>query len=53
MNSLSSKLTAFGAALFMNGAIMAAVGYLFTLQEQPRLSAIALAHKLVAHQWLS
>jgi hypothetical protein len=52
MNSLSSKLTAFGAALCMNGAIMAAVGYLFALQGQPHLSAIAFAHKVVAHQWI-
>jgi hypothetical protein len=53
MNTLSSKLTAFGAALLMNGAIMAALGYLFVLQEQPHLSAIAFAHKIAAHQWLS
>jgi hypothetical protein len=53
MNTFSTKLAAFGAALFMNGAIIAAVGYLFALQGQPHLSAIAFAHKLAAHQWLS
>jgi hypothetical protein len=52
MNTLSTKLTAFAAALVTNGLIMGAVGYLFALQSQPHLSAIAFAHKLVAHQWV-
>ena len=53
MNTLSTKLTAFAAALVMNGLVMSAVGYLFALQAQPHLSAISFAHKVVAHQWLS
>jgi len=53
MNALSSKLTTFAAALAVNSTIMGAVGYLFALQAQPHLSAIAFAHKVVAHQWLS
>ena len=43
MNTLSTKLSAFAAALAMNGAIMAGVMYLFALQAQPHLAAIALA----------
>jgi hypothetical protein len=46
MNTLSSKLTAFAAALAMNGLVMIAVGYLFALQSPPHLSAIAFAHKV-------
>jgi hypothetical protein len=41
MNTLSSKLTAFAAAVLMNGIIMGAVGYLFALQAHPHLSALA------------
>jgi hypothetical protein len=52
MNTLSTKLGAVAAALLMNGLIMSAVGYLFALQAQPHLSAIAFAHKVVAHQWV-
>jgi hypothetical protein len=52
MSNLSSKLTAVAAALFMNGLIMSAVGYLFALQTQPHMSAIAFAHKVVAHHWV-
>ena len=52
MNSLSSKLTAVAAAFFMNGFIMSTVGYLFALQTQPHMSAIAFAHKVVAHHWV-
>ncbi len=52
MNTISTKLTAFAAALVTNGLIMGAVGYLFALQAQPHLSAIAFAHKVVAHQWV-
>jgi hypothetical protein len=52
MNVISSKLASFAAALMVNGLVMGAVGYLFALQTQPRLSAIAFAHKVVAHQWL-
>jgi len=53
MNSLSSKLTAFAAALLMNGLVMGALGYLFELQSHPNMSAIAFAKAVVAHQWLS
>ena len=53
MNTITSKLTAFAAAFTMNGLILGALGYLFALQAQPHLSAIAFVHKVVAHQWLS
>ena len=53
LNTLSSKLTAFAAALAMNGLILGALGYLFALQSQPNISAIGFAKALVAHQWLS
>jgi hypothetical protein len=53
MNALSSKLTAFAAALAINGLVMSAVGYLFALQSQPHISAIAVVKSVVAHQWLS
>ncbi len=53
MNTLSSKLTAFAAALMVNGLVMGAVGYLFALQSHPHLSAISFARAVVAHQWLS
>ena len=53
MNTLSSKLTAFAAALAMNGLILGALGYLFALQAQPNMSAISFAKAVVAHQWLS
>ena len=43
MNTLSSKLTAFAAALAMNGLILGALGYLFALQSHPNMSAIAFA----------
>ncbi len=52
MNTLATKLTAFAAALMANGLVMGTVGYLFALQAQPHLSAIAFAHKVVTHQWL-
>ena len=51
-NTLSTKLTAFAAALLMNGLVMSGLGYLFVLQSQPNMSAIAFA-KVVTHQWLS
>jgi hypothetical protein len=50
MNTLSSKLTAFAAAVLMNGMIMGAVGYLFALQSHPHLSAIAFAGQLTTHR---
>jgi mannose/fructose/N-acetylgalactosamine-specific phosphotransferase system component IID len=42
MNTLSSKLSAFAAALAMNGLIMTGVVYLFALQA-PHMSAIFFA----------
>jgi hypothetical protein len=48
MNTLSSKLTAFAAALLMNGFVMGALGYLFVLQSNPSMSAIAFAKAVVA-----
>ena len=52
MNTLSSKLTAFAAALAMSGLILGGLGYLFALQSQPNMSAIAFAKAVVAHQGL-
>jgi hypothetical protein len=52
LNTLSSKLTAFVAALAINGLGLSALGYLFELQSHPNLSAIAFAKAAVAHQWL-
>jgi hypothetical protein len=51
MNTLSTKLTAFAAALLMNSLIMGAVGYLFKIQSHPHMSAFAFARQIVAHQW--
>jgi hypothetical protein len=48
MNTLSSKLTAFAAALAMNGLVFGALGYLFALQSHPSMSAIAFAKAVVA-----
>jgi hypothetical protein len=53
MTTLSSKLTAFAAALVTNGLIMTGVVYLFALQAHPNMSAISFARQIVAHQWLS
>jgi hypothetical protein len=51
MNTLSSKLAAFAAALVMNSLILGAVGLLFELQANPHLGAIAKV--VTTHQWLS
>jgi hypothetical protein len=53
MNTLSSKLIAFAAALMVNGLVLGAVGYLFALQSHPNMSAISFARAVIAHQWLS
>jgi hypothetical protein len=53
MNTLSSKLTAFAAALAMNGLVLGALGYFFALQSNPSLSALAFAKTVLAHQGLS
>jgi hypothetical protein len=52
MNTLSSKLTAFAAALAINGLGLSVLGYLFALQSQPNMSAISFAKAVVAQQWL-
>jgi hypothetical protein len=52
MNTLSSKLTAFAAALAMNGLVFGALGYCFALQSNPAMTAIALAKSVTAHQVL-
>jgi hypothetical protein len=53
MNTLSTKLTAFAAALMVNGLVMGAVGFLFELQSRPHLTVISFARQLATHQWLS
>ena len=53
LNTLSSKLTAFAAALVMNGILMGALGYLFVLQSARNTPAIALAKAVVAQQAFS
>jgi hypothetical protein len=49
MNTLSSKLTAFAAALGMNSLIMGALAYLFEIQSHPQLASLARA--VATHQW--
>lgn len=53
MNTLSSKLTAFAAAIAMNSLILGALGYLFALQSHPNMTALGFAKAVVAHPWLS
>ena len=48
LNTVSSKLAAFAAALAMNGLILGGLGYLFVLQSHPNWSAISLAKAVVA-----
>ena len=52
MNTLSSKLTAFAAALMVNGLVMSALGYLFALQSRPHMSALAFAREVATRQWV-
>lgn len=52
MSTLSSKLTAFAAALAMNSLIMGAVAFLFELQSHPNLTAVSFARAVATHQWL-
>jgi hypothetical protein len=49
MNALSTKLTAFTAALVMNSLIMGAIGYLFEIQSHPM--SVSLAQAVAAHPW--
>jgi hypothetical protein len=53
MNTLSTKLTAFAAALMVNGLVMGAVGFLFEIQSHPHLSVVSFARQLATHQWFS
>jgi hypothetical protein len=53
MNTLSTKLTAFAAALMVNGLVMGAVGYLFEIQSHPHMSVISFARQVAAHQWFA
>jgi hypothetical protein len=53
MNTLSTKLTAFAAALMVNGLVLGAVGYLFALQLHPHMSVISFARQVATHQWFS
>jgi hypothetical protein len=48
MNTLSSKFTAFAAALVTNSLIMGALGFLFEQQSHPHLVSVARA--VAAHQ---
>jgi hypothetical protein len=50
MNTLSSKLAAFAAALGVNSLIMGAVGFLFELQSHPHVVSVARA--VATHRWL-
>jgi hypothetical protein len=52
MNTLSSKLAAFAAALAMNGLVLGGLGYCFALQSNTPMTTIALAKAIAAHQWL-
>ncbi len=53
MNTLSSKITAFAAALMVNSLVMGAVGYLFAIQSHPHMSVISFARAVAAHQWFT
>jgi hypothetical protein len=53
LNTIASKLTAFAAALAMNGLVLGVLGYLFALQAHPNMSAISFARAVAAHQGLS
>jgi hypothetical protein len=51
MTTLCSKLTAFVAALIVNGLVMGSLGFLFEIQAHPQMSLISLAKAVAAHQW--
>jgi hypothetical protein len=53
MTTLSTKLTAFAAALLVNSLIMGAVGYLFEIQSHPAMSVVSFARAVATHQWFS
>jgi hypothetical protein len=50
LNTLSTKLTAFAAALAINGLVFGALGYLFVLQSHPHVVSVASA--VGTHGWL-
>jgi hypothetical protein len=52
MNTLSSKLTAFAAALMVNGLVLGAVGYLFEIQSHPHMSMIDVLDRRLTIQCL-
>jgi hypothetical protein len=52
MNTLSSKLATFVAALVVNSVIMGALGFLFEIQSHPHMSVMSFAKAVVAQQWL-
>jgi hypothetical protein len=51
MNTLTTKLTAFTAALVMNSLIMGTLGFLFEIQSHPNMSVVSFAKAVAAHQW--
>ena len=51
MNTLTTKLTAFTAALVMNSLIMDALGFLFEIQSHPNMPVPSFAKAVAAHQW--
>jgi hypothetical protein len=53
MNTLSTKLAAFAAAIAMNGLVMGALGYCFALQSDAHMTAVTFAKAVVTQQWLS
>jgi hypothetical protein len=52
MTTISSKLTAFTAALIVNSLLIGAMGFLFEVQSHPHQSLLSLARQLATHQWL-
>jgi hypothetical protein len=53
MNTLSVKLTAFAAALGMNGLVMGALGYCFALQSNAHMPVVAFAKAVAMQPWFS
>ena len=53
MNPLTTKLTAFAAALAMNGFVMGFLGYCFALQSNTHMTVVAFAKAIATQQWLS
>jgi hypothetical protein len=53
MNTVSTKLAAFAAALLMNSMIMGTLGFLFEIQSHPNMSVASFARAVATHQWFS